>query len=313
MIIALSTRWNAGRHTDGEAMLEEIRGMGFDHVELGYDLRMDLVLGVQKMVREKMIGVHSVHNYCPVPVGAPQGHPELYTLASTDPKIREGAVLHTMKTARFAADLGARVVIVHAGNVEMERFSNELCGLYEKGEAFGPRYEKVKMKLQVVREKKVRKQMEYLRAGLDRLLPMVAETGVRIALENLPTWEAIPTEFEMETLCRDYAAHGLAYWHDIGHAQIRQNLGFISQERWLERLAPYLAGMHIHDVIPPAGDHRMPPVPNGVDFPRLKSIANRDIIRVIEAAPQTPKEKIVEALSFLRQAWESAESPETKA
>ena len=107
MIFGLTTRWNAGRHTSGEALIEEILGLGFDHVELGYDLRIDLVPGVQKMVRDGTVKVNSVHNFCPVPVGAPRGHPELFTLASGDPKIREGAVHHTAKTIRYAATVGA--------------------------------------------------------------------------------------------------------------------------------------------------------------------------------------------------------------
>ena len=302
MIFGLTTRWNAGRHTSGEAMIEEILGLGFDHVELGYDLRMDLVPGVQKMVQAGTVKVNSVHNFCPVPVGAPRGHPELFTRASGDPKIREGAVHHTSKTIRYAATVGARVVIVHAGNVDMARISADLRDLCEKGEQFSPRYDKLKMKLQLAREKKVRRQLDFLRQGIEQLLPVIAETGVQVALENLPTWEAIPTELEMEELCKQYSPQGLRYWHDIGHAQVRQNLGFINQERWMERLQPYMAGMHIHDVIAPAMDHLLPPQ-GQVNFGSLKRFAKGDVIRVIEPAPQTPAENIVEALRHLREAW----------
>jgi sugar phosphate isomerase/epimerase len=302
MIFGLTTRWNAGRHTSGESMVEEILGLGFDHLELGYDLRMDLVPGVQKMVRDGTVKVDSVHNFCPVPVGAPRGHPELFTLASSDPKIREGAVHHTSKTIRYAASVGAKVVIVHAGNVEMARMSADLRALSEKGEQFSDRYDKLKMKLQLTREKKVHKQLDHLRQGIEQLIPVIQETGVKVALENLPTWEAIPTELEMEELCKQYAPQGLRYWHDIGHGQVRQNLGFINQERWMERLQPHMAGMHIHDVIAPAMDHLLPPQ-GQVNFAPLKKFANGDVIRVIEPAPQTPGENIVEALRFLRQAW----------
>lgn len=302
MIFGLTTRWNASRHTSGEKMVEEILGLGFDHVELGYDLRMDLVPGVHKMVQEGTVQVNSVHNFCPVPVGAPKGHPELFTLASSDPKIREGAVHHTSKTIRFAASVGAKVVIVHAGNVEMSRMSADLRALYENGEQFSARYDKLKLKLQLTREKKVRKQLNYLRQGIEQLIPVIAETGVLVALENLPTWEAMPSELEMEDLCKQYAPQGLRYWHDIGHGQVRQNLGFINQERWMERLQPYMAGMHIHDVIAPAMDHLLPPQ-GQIDFAPLKKFAKGDVIRVIEPAPKTPGEIVVEALRILRQAW----------
>jgi hypothetical protein len=41
----------------------------------------------------------------------------------------------------------------------------------------------------------------------------------------------------------------LVYWHDCGHAQIKENLGFIHHALHLESLAPRLAGFHVHDVI----------------------------------------------------------------
>lgn len=284
-------------------MVEEILSLGFDHIELGYDLRMDLVPGLHKMIREGAVQVDSLHNFCPVPIGAPQGHPELYTLASMDRKIREGAIHHTSKAIRFAADVGAKVVIVHAGNVEMPRLSADLRALCEKGKQFSARYDKIKLELQLTREKKVRKQLDHLWDGIEKLIPVIAETGVQVALENLPTWEAMPSELEMENLCRQYATQGLRYWHDIGHGQIRQNLGFINQERWMERLQPYMVGMHIHDVVAPAMDHLLPPQ-GQVDFAALKKFAKRDLIRVIEPAPRTPGENIVEAVRLLRQAWE---------
>lgn len=304
MIFGLTTRWNAARHTGGEAMIEEILSLGFDCVELGYDLRIDLVPGVQDMVARGAVKVVSVHNYCPVPVGAPRGHPELFTFADPDPRIRERAVHYTAKTARFAAEMGAKVVIAHAGNVEMKRLSQTLHALHEKGQHETPAYEKAKLKLQVLRDRKVKKQLNYLRDSLNRLLPMVQEAGVQLALENLPTWESMPSELEMEVLCREYAAQHLRYWHDIGHAQIRENLGLINQERWLDRLSPHLAGMHIHDVGHPVSDH-LSPSEGHVDFPALRRFAQMDVLRIVEPAPDTPKEKIVEGVRFLRQAWES--------
>ena len=302
MHFALSTRWNAGAHTDGERMLEEILSLGVERVELGYDLRLDLVPGVRKLVASGAVRVVSVHNYCPVPVGAPRGHPELYTLASDDPRERELAVAHTARTVRFAADMGARAVVTHAGNVKMTRYSPDLLALCAAGQVFSATYEKLKLKLQIAREKKVPRHLDYLRAGLDRLAPVLEETGVVLALENLPTWEAIPTEVEMEVLCREGAERGVRYWHDAGHGRIRELMGFINLDRWLERLSPWMVGMHLHDVRPPANDHAMPP--GGlVDFERLKPWAAGDILRVLEPAPRTPADRIAEALRFLRETW----------
>ncbi len=302
MNFALSTHWNAARHAQGETLIEEILGLGFKAVELGYDLRLELVPGVRAMVAQKAIRVDSVHNICPIPLGAPRGHPELYTLASPDPRERAQAIHYTTQTIRFAAELGARVVVTHAGNVDMPPYSRDLFDLALAGQSHHPRFEKLKMKMMDQREKRAPRQLEYLVQGLEQLLPVLQETGVQLALENLPTWEALPTEVELEGLFRRLGNQHLRYWHDLGHGQIRQNLGFINHERWLERLQPHLSGMHVHDVAPPATDHVMPPR-GQIDFSRFQRFALMDIIRVVEPSSRTPAAEVAEGLTYLNKTW----------
>ena len=300
--LALSTRWNAGRHHSGEALIEEILALGLDRVELGYDLRAELIPGVKNMIDSNAVRVDSVHNFCPVPVGAPRPHPELYTPGSTDRREREYAVSHISRTLRFAAEVGAKVVVCHSGNVDMDHHSFDLLRMASRGEQFSPAYEALKLKAQIQRDKAAPRQIEFLSQSLAALLPVVKETGVLLALENLPTWEALPTELEAEQLMKRFHPDGIRLWWDIGHAQIRENLGFINASRWLQRLAPLVAGMHIHDVAPPGQDHIMPPL-GKVDFPALSNVARMDKVRVLEPAPDTDPAHIVRAIDYLRDTW----------
>ena len=304
--LSISTRWNASRHASGEAMLEEILALGLGIAELGYDLRAELIPGVKAMVAARAIRIDSVHNFCPVPVGAPRPHPELYTPASTDRREREYAVTHISRTLRFAAEVGARVVVCHSGNVDMPKHSFDLVRMAAHGEQFGEPYENLKLKAQITRDKKAPKQIDYLSESLEKPIPVVKETGVKLALENLPTWEAIPSELESEKLMKRFHADGIRLWWDIGHAQIRENLGFINASRWLRRLAPHIAGMHIHDVVPPGQDHLMPPR-GKVDFPALAEVARTDMVRVLEPAPDTETAQIVRAIEYLRATWNLTE------
>lgn len=304
MNFAISTHWNAARHATGEALLEEILQLGFTRVELGYDLRLELVPGVQAMVRRGAVKVDSLHNFCPVPIGAPRGHPELYGLGSRDERERSHAVHHTTRTIRFAQEIGARVVVTHAGNVDMPMMSVQLFEMLMSGQAYSPAYEKVKLKMQATRDRRVGPHLEGLYQSLGLLMPVLQETGVVLAIENLPTWEALPTEVELEELFRRFGNQHLRYWHDIGHGQIRQNAGLINADRWLDRLLPHLAGMHVHDVAPPATDHVMPPR-GQVDFQRFQRFAHLDIVRVIEPSSRTPAAEIVEARKFLQECWGS--------
>ena len=291
-------------------MIEEILSLGLGCVELGYDLRSELIPGVKTMVESRAIRVKSVHNFCPVPVGAPRPHPELYTPASPDRREREFAVVHISKTLRFAAEMGARVVVCHSGNVDMPKYSFDLLRMASRNEQFSEPYESLKLKAQLARDKKAPRQIDYLSESLEALLPVVRETGVLLALENLPTWEAIPSELESEQLMKRFHSSGIRLWWDIGHAQIRENLGFINASRWLRRLAPFIDGMHIHDVAPPGQDHIMPPRGH-VDFKALSDLAKMDMVRVLEPAPDTEAGQIVRAIDFLRETWDLTES-ETK-
>lgn len=303
MHFGISTRWNAYRHKSGAALIEEILGLGLNHVELGYDLTLDLVPGVQQMVADKAITVDSVHAFCPVPIGAPHGHPELFTLTSLDKHEREMAVSHLSRTIGFAASLEARAVVLHAGNVDMKNVTRELIGLCSEGLNFSPRYEKLKTKLLLRRDKKAPKHLGYLYEGIESLMPLLKETGVTLALENLPSWESVPTELEMEDLLKHFDSPRVRYWHDMGHAQLRQNLGFISHVRWLEKLVPYLAGMHVHDIAKPMIDHIMPPK-GDMDFPSFKPFVKPDVLLILEPRPGLPAKDLEEGMKIIRSAWE---------
>ena len=304
MELSVSTHWNTFRHATGEAMIEEILALGIDCVELGYDLRLDMVEGVKKMVERGAVRVRSVHNYCPVPMGSHRGHPEIWTPASNDKRTRENAVKHMTSTIQFAAGMGASVVVAHAGNVDMSQMSRELIEWCQTGRQYTPAYEKLKMKITMTRDKKVARQLDYLRESIDLLMPELEKHRIVLAFENLPTWESIPTEIEMEKLLQDYNSPWLKSWFDFGHAYIRQNLGFINAERWVDRLSLWIAGTHIHDVAPPARDHVMPGK-GRIPFDVYRDFAAKDIIRVLEPAPGADAAELKDAIAFLRNCWQT--------
>ena len=302
MTLSITTRWNAYRHTSGESMIEEILGLGFDHVELGYDLLVPLVPGIRKMVDQKAVVVDSLHNYCPVPMSAPRPHPELFLLSSLSSREREMAVTNTLKTINFAAELGAKCVNFHAGYVDMQKFTPDLISMHEDGTQFGEKYDKLKLKLLMQRDKKAQKHIDGLCRGLEALLPELERTKVALAVEILPLWESIPCETEMEEIARKFNSPLIRYWHDMGHSQIRENLNFISHKHWLERLSPFLAGMHIHDVMPPAHDHLMPPK-GKIDFNGFKKFIRPDVLLVLEPSPNVPEADIRAGAQTIAAAW----------
>jgi len=302
MQFSLSTAWNAYRHTCGEALVDEIISMGFNSVELGYSLRQELVDGVLKRIREGAVSCRSVHNYCPVPIGAHRGHPELFSLSSLSSHERASAVRYTAATVEFAVRAGASTVVAHAGNVHMRPITRKLIELAENGKFNTRKYEKLKLKLLMRREKKAGKHLEQLYRSLEELLPLLQNSGVALALENLPSWEALPTETEAIDLLQKFDSPFIRYWHDMGHGQIRHNLGLISHRLQFEKLSPWLAGMHIHDVAWPAGDHIMPPK-GSINFSDFNNAPRHANILVLEPRPGVPAEDITVAADLLLQLW----------
>jgi sugar phosphate isomerase/epimerase len=308
MMFSCTTRWNAGRHDTGEAMIDELLELGFDHVELGYDLREHLVPGVLSRVKAGQVAVDSLHAYCPLPPGVPFPSPEPFTLASLHAQVRATALRYLEDTIRFAATVDARIIVLHAGNVDMKPLSPRLTELAATGRLHDDEYDKLRMKLLLAREKAVAHQIDYLYAGIERVLPLLESTGCVLALELLPAWESIPTEIEMERLLSHFSSPRIRCWHDLGHGQIRENLGFTNHLRWVKRLRPWLAGMHIHDVQPPATDHLMPPH-GTLDFSLFRDIVQGDIVRVLEPAPSTTAEEIIAGRHIIAEAWRARESP----
>jgi len=235
-------------------------------------------------------------------MGAARGHPEIYTFAADEVRVRQNALQHTANTIEFAAGIGAKVAVTHCGYVKMRRRTEDLFPLLAKYGLYSPQYEKARMKLQMQREKKGPKYVARIKDCLERLLPVLEEYKVILAMENLPTWEACPNEVEVEELIKEFDSPYIKAWHDMGHAQIRENLGFISHEKWLQRLEDHTAGMHIHDVKAPIFDHQMPSQ-GCIDFKRFQWFVDKDVVRVIEPTPRTSAEDIAMGYQHLKEVW----------
>ena len=352
--LSLSTNWNSREVEDGRALVESARALGLDAIELGYALTHRQADGIRAAVAAHEIAITSVHAFCPVPMGATAGHPEIHTICATDARARSHAVKAVLESARFAAEVGACAVVLHAGRVPAAtRPAKQLESRAEaefaaasgaprpgllarllgrrpppsvRGDApegqggvhhaatpgadmrrisnitYSPDFLRRREKLYYLRDRKVPRFLDALRASLDDLLPEFESLNLKLGLENLPTFDAIPTEPEMMQLLAEFDSSALGYWHDLGHGQVRANLGYIHHASVTRRLAPHIVGMHLHDVVPPAGDHVMPPL-GKTDFRALAFLAELAVPAVFEPAPGTPAEQIRDAIAYMRDVW----------
>jgi sugar phosphate isomerase/epimerase len=181
---SLSTCWNSHRHTDGRAMLREIRDLGFEYAELSHGIRVSLMPGILEAAGAGEIKISSLHNFCPLPMGVTHAAPNLYQFSDERPRERELAIKHTLKTFEFAARVKAPVVVLHLGSIEMKDYTGKLGEMLERGEKGSPKYEKLCAEVSKVREAKKEKFVERVYDTLRKILPEAEQRGTQARLRK---------------------------------------------------------------------------------------------------------------------------------
>ena len=300
-MLSISTCWNSARHTDGAAMLEELLDFGFDRVELGHGIRVSLMQGIQEMADKGRVQFSSLHNFCPLPVEILQASPDCLLFTSHREAERDRAVRQTLQTIDFAERLGAPNVVLHCGRVVMPPITDQLLELAASGRHLSPEYARLKTRAVQHRESIAPKFIARLKDCLTRIVEHAAEKGVRLGLESRQAYEEIPSEREFDELLEAYPAPTVGYWHDLGHVQIRHNLGFVDHAEWLAHVSPRLIGCHVHDVTWPGRDHMAPFTGGSVDYNRLIPLLPKDTLFVWEMSPRRTREEIAESLRLWKE------------
>src|SRR5207237_6829478 len=140
---SLSTCLNSYRHTDGAAMLREIRELGFESAELSHGIRISLLPGIIQAVDAGEIKISSLHNFCPLPMGVEHAAPNIFKFTADNPRERDNAFKHTLKTIETAVRVKAPLVVLHMGSIEMKDYTDKLLDLVKDGKKDTPKYEKL--------------------------------------------------------------------------------------------------------------------------------------------------------------------------
>lgn len=308
-MLALSTCWSSARHTDGAAMLQEIRDLGFNYVELGHGTRISLAEGILKVIEKNVIRVCSVHNFCPLPIGFFDAAPNIYQFSSRDESEWKNAIRHTRNSIDFAARVGAHVVVIHAGKVPMRNTTRQLLDVYSQADQSASKYQQT---LQKAIKERTRNQRRYFSQTIKSLLDLVsyaADKNVKLGVETRYELEAIPDETEMTEILRTFPGNTVGYWHDCGHAQVRQNLGIGTNHDWLEKFSKRLIGFHLHDTIAPGSDH-LAPGDGAIDFSEIAPFFSDKIPMVMELNPLVPPERVCAGLELIKTLIQNSDKQE---
>ena len=153
-MFAISTSWNSWKYYQAKDIIEEIKSLGFEQIELNFSLSANLVEEMVALKEQGLIKVVSIHNFCPIPVGIPRKYasPDVPSLSALNERERQSAVHYTEKTIDTAARIGAEAVIMHTGRVRMRERIKDLDLLQKRGNR--KRFERLREK--TLKERKVK-------------------------------------------------------------------------------------------------------------------------------------------------------------
>lgn len=273
--------------------------LGFEQVELSHGVRIVLVPGILKAVEEGVIKVGSTHNFCPLPIGVVQAAPNLFEPSATDHKEHEQWVRHTKRSIDFAAQVRARVVVCHLGSVsffwssperKLKRYLRDKPGAGRDGD---PKYAALVGKALEKLRKRMKPFWAQTRASVLEVFDYAAVKGVKLGFENREKFEELPLDADYADFVAGLPEGSPAgYWHDTGHADIKQTMGLLDHRVHLTKNAPQLIGFHLHDVSASGQDHQ--PIGSGhIDFKMVSEFWRPGQELVLELSPRVKSEDVL--------------------
>ena len=302
-MFALSTSWNASSCNNGIDLIEQIQALGFKNVELSFNLTSKIVEDIHFLNKLGQIRVVSLHNFCPIPdnVERDKALPDFYSLSILDEKIRIKAVEQTKKTIDTAAQFKAGVVILHCGRVEIPDKTKALIELFNKGLKGSEGYEQLKLESIQERQKQDKPFLDQVLISLNELTEYARNCNVTLGIENRFYIHEIPNLEEIKVFLETFKDSNIAYWHDVGHAQVQENLGFNNQFEYLDLFRDRMIGMHLHDV-DGTTDH-LAPFEGKLDFSKFADYLKPDTLKVIESHSPATSQQIIKSVKILRQVF----------
>lgn len=297
--ISLSTYWLSHRHNDGYEMLKEVANLGFEYVELSHGISVNLVPGINKAIGEGIIKVSSVHNFCPLPPGVMGACPNLYQPSSRDHQERELWLKFTKDTIDFANSLEAPIMVAHMGSISFF-WSDPIKKLLKIPRSDSKYQAHLKTVLKKV-ETKASIAMGYVYDLLEEIIPYAQEKGVSIGIENRDGIDELPFDSHSFTFIDNLIDSGVVgYWHDSGHAKVKEQYGCINHADHLRENAPYLLGFHLKDVTSDGRDNQT--IGTGVvDFDMIAEYIQPHHPLIVEVSPSLTPDEIIDSREYLEQ------------
>lgn len=290
---ALSTMWALTRDEPFAEFFPTARELGFLHQELNHQVTTAMI----KTVDRRSLRVSSVHEPCPCDLSRANRKARGIHIASLDESLRSLAVDLIRQSIALAHRIGASAVVVHPGKIPIGKdVEDRMRALYAVGNAETDEYADLKRRFVEERASRGPAHLEALGRSLLELAEDAEPTGIRLGLENRDHYYEMPLPDELDELLA-LRPGVIEYWHDTGHAEKLEQLGFYSQREWLERFGDRMIGIHLHDN-DGLVDHIAPGL-GTIDWDLVASFIPHDAIRTFEVRGFTTAEQIRTAQELL--------------
>lgn len=290
--LALSTMWNYRKAQNGLELMEQLLALGFQQVELNYQVRPEWMPEIERIVRAGVMRVSSVHNVFPKTFDDRFGTDSVM-LGYEDEALRRQAVELAKTSIDWAVRLGAGAVVFHPTEVPLppDEFDVPLKKLIAAHQTDTAAFRALQSRMLAARE-----------AGpfLSRMMKSIGELAdyvvkhalpVKLGMENRAMCHQIPIYAEMTLIAERFDGGPVGLWLDTGHGIMMAEMGLQSLP-----LSPVAArnivGMHIHDAVDGL-DHYAPCTLPGHMLAPFRPYIRQAPIRVLELSGRLSAEEIL--------------------
>ena len=294
--VSLSTMWAKDRFSHMAEFAAKLRELGFTHVEPNR-------LVSPRMLAELLktgIPISSIHSPCPTVLSSEGTDADRLSLSSLDMSERVEAVSFAKKTIDLAASVNARAIILHMGEVPIDlSLQDRLHKLNDAGHAQTKEYRQIKDRLVHQRASLAQPYVNAAKRSLQDLTEYSRQKGIMLGLETRFHFNEMPNTDEMTELLGEVPEPLAGYWHDTGHAEVQEQLGFAFHEEWLSRFRDRMIGIHLHD-IRGISDHHAPGKGN-MNWEMIAKYLPWGIVKVCEIGEWNDEERMQGVVRFLQE------------
>ena len=290
--LAISTMWNFRKAHSGEELIDQLTALGFQRVELNYQVRPEWISGIRRRIAEGAIAVSSVHNVFPKTLDK-RFDTDSVMLGYEDESLRQQAVELAKGSVEWACVFGAGAVVFHPTEVPLDpnEFDVPLKALVKAHRTDTEEYRALHAKMLATRQ--ASPYLDRMMKSIDELANYVVQHDlpVKLGMENRAMCHQCPIYPEFFMIADRFAGGPVGIWLDTGHAIMMEEMG-LQQLPLSKKVADMIVGMHIHDAVD-ALDHYAPcTLPNDVLAPYRDYIVNSPI-KVLELSGRLSADEVI--------------------